>query len=262
MSDLAKSGSKIDEIVYSVSWAHKLAGFNDPCKSDVVNFARDAAHRKIGHMSKKKEPVTPDILSSIVNTYGSENSDLKDVRLATLCLLCYSGFLRFSEFANLRRSDITIFPTHAKLFLFKSKTDIYREGRDVVISRTGLPTCPVNMLERYIKLANIKDHSDEFIFRPLYLCKTESSYKLRASGQLSYTRAREIFMSAFQDLGLDQKKFCLHSLRSGGATAAAAASVDDRLFKKHGRWKSNTAKDGYVEESLSVRLSVTKKLGI
>ena len=262
MSDSAKSGSKIDEIVYSVSWDHKLAGFIDPCKSDIVSFARDAAHRKIGHLIKKKEPVTPAILSSIVNAYGNTNSNLKDVRVATLCLLCYSGFLRFSEFVNLRRTDITFFPTYIKLFLFKSKTDIYREGRDVVISRTGLPTCPVNMLERYLKLANIKDDSEEFIFRPLYLCKSENSYKLRSSGQLSYTRAREIFMSSFHDLGLDKSKFCLHSLRSGGATAAAAASVDDRLFKKHGRWKSNTAKDGYVEESLSDRLLVTKKLGI
>ena len=146
--------------------------------------------------------------------------------------------------------------------MFKSKTDVYREGRDVVISRTGLPTCPVNMVERYLKLANIKDDSNEFIFRSLYLCKSENVYKLRTSGQLSYTRTREIFMSAFHDLGLDESKFCLHSLRSGGATAAAAASVDDKLFKKHGRWKSNTAKDGYVKESLSDRLLVTKKLGI
>ena len=116
MSDFAKSGSKIDEIVYSLSWAHKLAGFNDPCKSDIVNFARDSAHRKIGYLTNKKEPVTPAILNSIVNAYGNENSNLKDVRIATLCLLCYSGFLRFSEFANLRRSDI-IFP-HSYQIIF------------------------------------------------------------------------------------------------------------------------------------------------
>jgi hypothetical protein len=35
-------------------------------------------------------------------------------------------------------------------------------------------------------------------------------------------------------VGLEKRKFGLHSLRSGGATAAAAAGIDDRLFKKHG----------------------------
>ena len=59
-----------------------------------------------------------------------------------------------------------------------------------------------------------------------------------------------------------RKKFGLHSLRSGGASAAAAAGVEDRLFKKHGRWKSDTAKDGYVKESLKDRLSVTNNIGI
>ena len=54
----------------------------------------------------------------------------------------------------------------------------------------------------------------------------------------------------------------MHSLRSGGATAAAAAGISDRLFKKHGRWRSETAKDGYVHESLEEQLSVSKQLGL
>lgn len=40
----------------------------------------------------------------------------------------------------------------------------------------------------------------------------------------------------------------LHSFRSGGATAAALSGVPDRVFKKHGRWKSDMAKDRYVRE--------------
>ena len=38
--------------------------------------------------------------------------------------------------------------------------------------------------------------------------------------------------------------------------------VPDRLFKRHGRWASESAKDGYVQDSLSSRLSVPKALGI
>ena len=34
-----------------------------------------------------------------------------------------------------------------------------------------------------------------------------------------------------------------HSLRSGGVTADANAGVPDRLFKQHGRWSNESAKD-------------------
>jgi hypothetical protein len=146
--------------------------------------------------------------------------------------------------------------------LVKSKTDVYREGRDVHIAKTGLPTCAVNMLNRYLNLASIENASQEFISSPLYLSKSENVYKLRKSCQLSYTRSRAILLSALGGIGLDKKKFGLHSLRSVGATAAATAGIDDRLFNKHGRWKSDKAKDGYVKESITDRLLVSKKLGI
>ena len=62
---------------------------------------------------------------------------------------------------------------------------------------------------------------------------------------------------------MNKSDFGLHSLRSGGATAAAAAAgVSDRLFKKHGRWKSEKAKDGYVHENIDEILSLSKHLGI
>lgn len=54
----------------------------------------------------------------------------------------------------------------------------------------------------------------------------------------------------------------LHSLRSGGATAAANAGVNDRCWKRHGRWKGDNSKDRYVADSLDSRLSVSKLLSI
>lgn len=57
----------------------------------------------------------------------------------------------------------------------------------------------------------------------------------------------------------------LHSLRSGGITAAVRNSmnlISERLLKIHGRWKSDSAKDMYIEESIENRLHVTKCLGL
>ena len=52
-----------------------------------------------------------------------------------------------------------------------------------------------------------------------------------------------------KQLGYPAEQFGLHSLRAGGASVAANANVPDRLFKQHSRWKSENAKDGYVEDS-------------
>ena len=43
---------------------------------------------------------------------------------------------------------------HVKLVLEQSKTDMYREGKDVIISITDNAICPVHMLRRYLALAN------------------------------------------------------------------------------------------------------------
>ena len=195
-----------------------------------------------------------------MNVYGFHNKDLRNIRVACLCLLCYAGFLRFDELENRRRHHVFIYDNHIKLCLESSKTDVYREGRDVLISKTNTHTCPVNMLLRYFYLAKIPADSTDYIFRPLCFCKSVNSYKLR-SGKLSYTTARLILLSALATLGVNKKYFGLHSLISAGATAAAAANVDDRLLKKHGRWKNDKNKDGYVKENISERLSVTKNIG-
>ena len=50
-------------------------------------------------------------------------------------------------------------------------------------------------------------------------------------------------------------------MRSGGAIAAANLGVNDLLFQKHGRWKSERVKNGDVHENISVLLQVTKNLG-
>jgi hypothetical protein len=46
--------------------------------------------------------------------------------------------------SNLRRDNLTFYEQYVKLFLEGSKTDAYREGRDVLISKTNSNICPIN----------------------------------------------------------------------------------------------------------------------
>ena len=141
-----------------------------------------------------------------------------------------------------------------------SKTDQYREGASLVIAHTGTPTCPVSMMQRYFSMGQLVHDSQDYLFRGIM--HTKSGECLRKGGGLSYSRLRELLLEKISSLGMDPKLFGMHSLRAGGATAAANAGVPDRLFKRHGRWKSESAKDGYVKDSVESRLEVSKNLGI
>ena len=52
-----------------------------------------------------------------------------------------------------------------------------------------------------------------------------------------------------------------HSLRAGGASAAVENGSSGCL-SKHGRWKSESARNGYIKDSLKNRLSVSQNLGL
>ena len=114
-----------------------------------------------------------------------------------------------------------------------SKTDQFPDGAWVPIARTHSNICPVSMLERYMKLGEIQGDPDRLLFRGL--SSTKQGYRLRASGGINYTRVQELLLEMLEAVGLDSKLFGLHSLRSGGASAAANAGVPDRLIKRHGR---------------------------
>ena len=149
---------------------------------------------------------------------------------------------------------------YVELFIAKSKTDIYRNGNVVVLAKTGHITCPFSLLSRYVQVANIDLSSTLKFFRTLHFLRSKGCYSLRSTS-ISYTRAREVVLDAFSQLGFPfQTIWSPYSLRSGGATAAANAGVNDRLFKRHSRWRLDKAKDGYVKDNLDVLLSVSKSL--
>ena len=79
---------------------------------------------------------------------------------------------------------------------------------------------------------------------------------------LSYTTVRGHVLELPANIGLDLKIFGLHSLRSGGASAAVNLGVNDRLFKIYGRWKSDKVKDNYVHKDIKSKLLVSRNLGL
>ncbi|KAK3101897.1 hypothetical protein FSP39_007159 [Pinctada imbricata] len=264
LAKVSKSSSKIQAATHAISWAHKLAGLTDPCESSLVKLVKEGTLRDTSHPVTKKEPITPDHLHKIINVYANDKSSLADLRIACMCLLSFAGFLRFSELANLKMRNIYITDSYMILEIEKSKTDKYHEGTKVFVARTNSDLCPVSLLERYILMSDLKGMSDMFVFRALTFCKKSKAYTLRSQNRpISYTRAREIVLSAFGSIGLDSSKFGLHSLRSGGATAAANAGIGDRILRNTGggglsRQKTVTFMKVLMRNSKYLKISVCK----
>jgi integrase len=208
------------------------------------------------------DPVTPEMLLLLVQNLARPDASLRDVRVVALCLVMYAGFFRFDEISNVRCCDVVFEDQFMRIFIVKAKNDVYRDGNWVVIAKTGNDTCPVGMLCRYFRLAGICPESEQPIFRALIYLKKSSRYILRDSGKLSYTRAREIIIQCFKQIGFHSLRIGTHSLRAGGASAAANAGVGDRLFKRHGRWASDKSKDMYVRDDIRNRLAVSMALGV
>ena len=73
---------------------------------------------------------------------------------------------------------------------------------------------------------------------------------------------RVTILEGLLNIGVKYKRFGVHNIHSGGATAAANLGVKDRVFKKHGRCKSEKVKDGYIHKNIPNKLIFTKRLGL
>lgn len=254
----ANSPSPVIAAFYAIKWFHDMYGLVSPTNSKLVVNVLESAKRILSKYTFKKEPVTVEILSRLYTGLYLENN-VKNQRMICACLVAFSGFLRSSELLSIKISDIVFNSSYMAIFIECSKTDKYRDGSWVMIAKTGTNLCPVENVKKLIKWGNLS--GDDYLF--CNICLTKDGYKVRKSNRkMSYSNLRDLFMEALSPYVSDVKKYCLHSLRSGGATAAANNGVKDRMFKRHGRWVSENAKDGYIKDNITERLSVSLSLGL
>ncbi|RMX41021.1 hypothetical protein pdam_00011556 [Pocillopora damicornis] len=146
----------------ALKWLHSFVPSLDcnPFDSDFCRNIIESAKRQRSQPIVKKKPITTEIIRNILDVHNKEDSNLKDLRIAALCSLAFAGFLR--------------------IFLPRSKTDIYREGNYVYISASTSKYCPVGVLRRYLNLSGIDSNSNLPLFRPLTFHPSNSSYTLRS----------------------------------------------------------------------------------
>jgi len=246
-NDLVAEKSKVGAInnaINGIRWMHIRQGYESPTYHPFLQMAAEGARRlcSSNSTSNQKEPITPEIIGKLIDKIGVSHN-LMNLRLVVLTLIGFSGFLRISEILQMKVEDVRIFEDHIKINIPKSKCDQLRFGHIVHIA----------------KFSKLSTQPNAFVF--CRLNKTKKGHNANGAHNISYSRAREIFLEGLSSF-VDVKSYGLHSMRSGGASAAANNSVCERLIGKHGRWKSTSSRDRYIKDSKSKRLSVSTSLGL
>ncbi|XP_072042790.1 uncharacterized protein [Amphiura filiformis] len=248
ISHLAQLGAKsaADFAMAAVKFVHSLAGLSSPTDNSMVVLALQGFKRVTAAPTVRKQPISADILAKNFVAHGHPTASLAELRTLFVIFISYAGFLRFLC------DSLTI---HLK----KAKNDQYRQGAEVTIARTFKATCPVAVAERYFAL--LGDPIDCNL--PLIRRLTNSKRGLiPTSLPLSYTRTRETVLDFIKPFVPDITSYGLHSLRSGGASAACNAHVPPLLISRHGRWRSEKARNVYLQPDSSSKLLPSMSLGI
>ena len=253
--------SALEAAASGIRWGHIISGFDNPMDDILLQTILEGAKRTVGKPSScQKEPLSADMAKLVVNRYGG--GDLLQQRLVLTCLLGFSGFLRISELLAVQIHHLKFLTTHVEIHIPKAKNDQHREGHILHIARLDSPYCPVRCLEKYLTATNLRMHPDNFLISRL--SKTKTGHNAHGRTPLSYSTVRDQFVKYIAPIceGQEPGSYGLHSLRSGGASAAADNNNSDRQIGKHGRWKSGFSRDRYIKDSKQRRLSLTNSLGL
>ena len=254
--------------------AHDLAlvpADQNPTSHRLVAAVREAAHRRLGDRRlRRKEPLEYTFVLQGARCWLMLGGVTRQM-FATLGICMWTGFWRYDCAEKVHLKDVKFCETHMTTFLEKRKTDKYRYGQLVEVARAaeGQPLCPVETAQRWVDMQISRGVlPDQPLFQQVdgRRFQRDPSADCLTGGRLDYQQLRRYLFRMLGD-GSGQEPdalrqlFGTQSLRSGGATAVAAADqVTDFEFNQFGGWSSSEAAATYKATKLDRRLAVSRSM--
>ena len=159
-----------------------------------------------------------------------------------VALIGIQGALRISEITNLEFNDITFMPNGSVNVRIKSsKTDTAGRGHSFIITpNCDKKLCLVIRLRNYINDFNIKSGK---LFRNV----SKVGKLLNPIGINTMGRIPRIIAEFLELSNADE--FTGHSFRRTSATFLSEKGIGLVELKQHGRWKSSSVAEGYVNNT-------------
>ena len=234
--------STIKRRLVSIGVIHKLKGHYLDAKHPSIIENLMGIKRRKGSIQNSKKPLLINNLKAIINVIDEQkNEEIKKLRDRTIILTGFSGGFRRNEIVSLDYEDLDFVPEGLKITLKRSKTDQFGEG-----SLKGLPYfnnpeyCPVVSIQNWLSLSKINSGA---LFRRF--SKGSKLSENRLTDQTVALLIKEYLKLA----GINSKNYSGHSLRSGFATSAAEAGVEERNIMAMTGHKSPEMVRRYIKEA-------------
>ena len=234
--------STLKRRLVSIGVIHKLKGhYLDTKHPSIIENLMGIKRRK-GSIQKGKKPLLINALKKLINVIDQQKSEkIKKLRDRSIILVGFSGGFRRNEIVSLDYDDLDFVSEGLKIRLKRSKTDQFGEG-----TVKGLPYfdniqyCPVVSIKNWLEISKI---SSGPLFR-----------RFKKGSNLSENRLTDqtvalLIKEYLQLAGIDSKNYSGHSLRSGFATTAAEAGVEERSIMAMTGHKSSEMVRRYIKEA-------------
>jgi site-specific recombinase XerD len=247
--------STLKRRLVSIGVIHKLKGYYLDTKHPSIIENIMGIKRRKGSIQKGKKPLLINYLKQVINTIDKEkNQEIKKLRDRSIILIGFSGGFRRNEIVSLDYDDLDFVQEGLKINLKRSKTDQFGDG-----SIKALPYfensqyCPVVSILKWIEISKINSGA---LFRRF--TKGSKLSNNRLSDQTVALLIKEYLKLA----GIDNKNFSGHSLRSGFATSAADAGVEERNIMAMTGHKSTEMVRRYIKDANLFKNNALNKIKI
>jgi site-specific recombinase XerD len=245
--------STIKRRLVSISVIHKLKGYYLDTKHPLIIENLMGIKRRKGSNQKGKKPLLINILKKVINVIDEQKREkIKILRDRSLILIGFSGGFRRNEIVSLDYEDLDFVSEGLKINIKRSKTDQFGEG-----SVKGIPYfdnsqyCPVVSIQNWIEFSKINSG-------PLFRRFTKGSNL--SENRLTDQTVALLIKEYLNLAGIDNKNFSGHSLRSGFATSAAEAGVEERTIMAMTGHKSTEMVRRYIKEASLFKNNAFNKL--
>jgi site-specific recombinase XerD len=245
ITHLANEGLKtgtISRALAAIGQYHRFAGKRAPNDDVMVTETMRGIRRQHGTLQDGKAPAVASDLCKMLDTCADNLAGTRDRAILSLG---WGGAFRRSEVAALDIRDVTLTREGMVVLLRKSKTDQEGKGREVAIPReSDVTVCPILNFEAWMEgLEELNLHAPEL---PLF--RRVDRWGHIGPHRITDKAIALVVKRAAEAAGLDPERFAGHSLRSGFATSAAMAGVEERHIMNQTGHKSLVVVRRYIRQ--------------
>ena len=234
-----------------------LNSWNDPANDQFLSKIVESSNRNNYKSKQRKKPLTPDMIKDILRLLPSEPT-LTQLRDCLIPVMSYALLLRHDETSHLNCNHFVEDTNGFKIHIPSSKTDTYREGKIVYLSKENRSLFDTFL--KYLSKSNLNIGINHFLFGPIKFDKSLQKFSVE-NKKLPYESFNKIIKNAVIKLGCNPDEFGTHSARSGGASCLAP-HISEYDLMLNGRWSDPRSIGSYVETPSAHRFEINEILDI